>query len=446
MVASSARVRQSLRETRAALEAEAAATADSEAAVEFLVGMLGAAGPAQSACDRTVTNMLSDACERLLADLAEQPRVRWRVSTLLANTLGTTRDLRRASDLIEVGINDATEAFGASSPQLGLSLHIKSRVLALAGDNAAAHATLSSARALLEAGGESWLRERLSEMSTRAALLSSGGKEAEAIALHRQALDLWRNHFPDDLGSIRARLALALRYSTGRRFDDAEVLLTEAQSEAQRITATDFPTRSQLLEFERTLAFHQGDYARGRAAAARLTELYAEWFGAADERTFMSRLASITYYTDEEVDWESVIVDLHELVELADASLNYPSRVSTTIRHELGQALREAGRSEQAASTLEEALAQTIALWNVQHPNVAAARAALAAALLDVNRIDEAREHAEAARRILASRGVSHVNLPAIDRIIERIKQQSDSDRPTQELKSGMRTTGQDNP
>lgn len=430
LLASSSRVRQSLRETRAALEAEAAASADSEAAIEFLVGMLAAAGPGQSASDRSVSDMLIDASDRLVKGLDEQPRVRWRVATLLANTLGTTRDLQRASTLIDAAIADATGVFGPRSPQVGSSMHVKARILALRGDNAGAQAALSQSTTLLDAGGEPWLRERLSAMSTQAALLASVGRESEAIELHRRALDLWSSHYPDDLGAIRARLALALRYSTGRRFDEAEALLSEAISATQRLGATDFQTRSQLLEFERTLSFHRGDYARGRAAASHLADLYVEWYGPADERTFMSRLASYTFDTDEKVDWNSVIDELRELLGLADASLKYPSRVSTTIRHELGQALREAGRAAEAASTLEEALAQAIALWNAQHPNVAAARAALATAHMDAGRLDEAREHAEAARKILTSRGTAHVNLPAIERLLQQIEQRSEGIAP----------------
>jgi non-specific serine/threonine protein kinase/serine/threonine-protein kinase len=322
---------------------------------DFVEDMLSGIDPDEAkGMDTTLMRkLLDDAGQRVGKELAAQPEVRASIEDTIA------------SSYLSIGAyKDAAEHAG--------------RVL-----DAAAHAPISTL-------------ERAHLMASAARVINQAGDSKRALELGRQALALASGAPADDPKRLDVEEELAwfewangLLDQSARRFD-------EAYAARQRAAKPDNTALQEDMRGIAVVASDRGDYAKAERIYKQLLQATRAEYG--DENSKPINAASelaITYLREKRfADGERV---LREWLPRAQKLFGADHPAAMAMFGNLGGAIRQQGRNEEARPYYEKALAYSLAKFGADSVQAVYAEANLAYLMRDAGQLTGAEEHARKA-------------------------------------------------
>jgi serine/threonine protein kinase/Flp pilus assembly protein TadD len=391
--------RQALRARQAQLRAEtnerlARTEAEkSDAVIDFLHEMLGAADPEQTPDrpDVTMREVLDQAAARLAEGaLAGQLQIEVVVRATIGNTY---RSLGRNADAephLQEAVAIARRLYPDGHKDLAYAMNKLARVLATAGrlDEAEElfRETLAMQRRLLGEEHE----EVAKLMNNLADVLRVRGRYEQAEALHREALAMRRRLLGEEHTSIASSLNnLAITLQSLSRFDEAEALFRESLAMDRALRGDLHPNVASTMSNLAVLLIEQGRHDEAEALLREALALRHRIHG--DEHPAialaLNNLALVVRRKG----------DLQEAERLYRESLDMDRRlhgdrhssIATTLAN-LAQLLASRGDLGAAEAMHREALAIRREVLGERHPDALMSRFLLAEALTRQQRNDEA--------------------------------------------------------
>ncbi|MEM1205680.1 MAG: serine/threonine-protein kinase [Acidobacteriota bacterium] len=194
----------------------------------FLEELFEAADPdADGAAAVSAREILDRGRLKISQDLADQPEVRAELSGTLGTVYNNLGLYAEARELKEEGLRWRKEADGTDRPELAIDLNNLARLLYDLGDYSASEQRLHEALAIWRRLGDDG--ETATTLRNLAAVAIDRGRHAEALELHREALELSRGLYGPDHPKVAESLYnLGVLHFTSGSLDPAERLLRQA--------------------------------------------------------------------------------------------------------------------------------------------------------------------------------------------------------------------------
>lgn len=215
--------------------------ARAERVAEFVGGLFEAASPTSAGAGRSSLREILDEGERhLRSELGSEPAVRGKLLEVLAGAYSALGDTERGRALAEEAVSDLRRADPDDGPALAGALVTLAAARIAQGELDGVEAALDEAGARLEAAGLARSRAMARCLRNRGVLARLRADEQVAEALHRHALELWRE-LGDSAEAAVELVSLAGRMDALGRPDEGLALKLEALETLRGVYGDDHP-------------------------------------------------------------------------------------------------------------------------------------------------------------------------------------------------------------
>ena len=342
-----------------AVAAETAARADAETAnqvSEFMVGLFHSVDASQARGEATTAREILDrGADRIREELRDQPFVQARLMSIMGSAYESLGMYEAAKPLLETSLLLRRERYSNDHMLIADGLNRASKLLYRRGEFAASESLLREAVTRCTLAGREKSGQMMEYANNLAATVHAQGRLEEAEHLYREVLTIGRNlSDKDSTGAAMTMNNMALVMASRSDFDGAEQLLKDALSIQRKLVGDVHPAVATTL-------YNLGNTAR---KANRLDN--------ADDYLSEALAVDRKLYTKD-----------------------HPHIAKVLLQRANIDILR--GHYANAAASLRDVMHMQQRLLGPNHRNIAVTQNSLATALLQLDRYDEANEHAQIA-------------------------------------------------